>query len=317
MSRPSDPGGGRPIESVRRDYAEKICRLAAVRSEGLIRGFATIAREDFVGPGPWQIAGAAELGPGLSTTPDTDPRRLYANVLVALDAERGLNNGEPAALARWLDCLDLEPGDRLLHVGCGVGYYTAIAAEAVGADGRVVGVELDPALAERARRNLLRWPNVSIVAGDGSRVATAKFDAVFVNAGATIPLPIWLEALAPGGRLLLPLTVGIPNRNHGVGHMLRVARAGASLDAGSGPDARTSERSGESSVEGERLSARFVSTVGIFHCAGARTDEGDALLRRAFAAGGHEDVRRLRRDAHARTPDCWLHGEDFCLSCRA
>jgi len=36
---------------------------------------------------------------------------------------------QPAALARWLDTLDLAPGERLLHVGCGVGYYTAIGAE--------------------------------------------------------------------------------------------------------------------------------------------------------------------------------------------
>jgi len=84
---------------------------------------------------------------------------LYDNVLVALDAPRRLNNGEPAALARWLDTLDLAPGERLLHVGCGVGYYTAIGAEAVSRDGSVLGVEIDPELAERARRNLAPYAN--------------------------------------------------------------------------------------------------------------------------------------------------------------
>ena len=75
-------------------------------------------------------------------------------VLVALDANRTLNNGEPASLSRWLDSLDLGPGDRFLHIGCGVGYYTAIAAEMVLPRGGVVGVEVDPQLAERAKRNL-------------------------------------------------------------------------------------------------------------------------------------------------------------------
>jgi protein-L-isoaspartate(D-aspartate) O-methyltransferase len=42
-----------------------------------------------------------------------------------------------------LDSLDLSPGDRFLHIGCGVGYYTAIAAEAVGPNGSVAGIEID------------------------------------------------------------------------------------------------------------------------------------------------------------------------------
>ena len=124
-------------------------------------------REDFLGPGPWQILRLSELGRGYEQTPDDDPRHLYDNVLVALDAGRNLNNGEPAALLRWLDELALAPGERVLHVGCGVGYYTAIAAAAVPA-GSVVGVELDPRLAELARRNLARTPNATVVSGDGS-----------------------------------------------------------------------------------------------------------------------------------------------------
>src|SRR6185503_11573779 len=118
-------------------------------------------------------------------TPDADPRHLCANVLVALDPRRRLNNGEPAALARWFDSLDLPRGARVLHIGCGVGYYTAIAAEAVSRDGRVLGVEIDPAFAERARRNLAPYPNVTVVCGDGSALAGETFDAIFVNAGAT------------------------------------------------------------------------------------------------------------------------------------
>jgi len=61
-------------------------------------------------------------------------------------------------------------------------------------------------------------------------------------------------------------------------------------------------------------SARFVSPVGIFHCVGARTDEGDDLLAQAYRRGAHESVRSLRCDQHDEGPECWLHAPRFCLS---
>jgi protein-L-isoaspartate(D-aspartate) O-methyltransferase len=94
------------IEGARREFAEKIRGLAALRSDGLVRAFASVPREEFVGPGPWQIVPPSEFGRGYVATPNADPRHLYDNVLVALDASRHLNNGEPAALARWLDSLE-------------------------------------------------------------------------------------------------------------------------------------------------------------------------------------------------------------------
>jgi protein-L-isoaspartate(D-aspartate) O-methyltransferase len=243
-----------------------------------------------MGPGPWRILRPSEFGRGYETTPDADPRRLYDNVLVALDATRRLNNGEPAALARWLDSLVLAPGDRFLHVGCGVGYYTAIAAEAVAPGGSVIAVELDPELAGRAHRNLHRWQNVTVVTGDGGRHQDGAFDAIFVNAGATEPLPEWLDELRVGGRLLFPLTVDIPLENHGLGQMWLVVR------------------------HADAHSARIVSPVGIFHCAGARTSEGNDLLKRAHQTGGQDQVRSLRREEHRPDSQCWLHAPRYCLS---
>src|SRR5207302_2906792 len=106
-------------------------------------------------------------------------------VLVAIDAARGLNNGQPGSLAAWLDALELRRGASVLHVGCGVGYYTAIIAETVGPEGCVTGVEVDAGLAERARANLANLPNVSVVCADGGEYDAGAADAVFVNAGAT------------------------------------------------------------------------------------------------------------------------------------
>jgi protein-L-isoaspartate(D-aspartate) O-methyltransferase len=272
---------------VRRRFVAKV----ELRSAALAGAFVRVPREDFVGPGPWKILRPTQLDRGYETTPDNDPRHLYDFVLVALDAERGVNNGEPGSLLRWLDALSLAPGDRFLHVGCGVGYYTAIAAEAVGPNGAVIGVEIDPLLAIRAAQNLRRWPNVAVTASGEDPPSDPSFDAVFVNAGATEILVRWLDCLRPGGRLLVPLTVArSATETVGFGSMWLVTR------------------------HDDGHAARFVSPVGIFHCAGARTDVGNARLKEAYARGGDDRVRSLRRDAHERGPWCWLHGEGFCLS---
>ena len=279
------------LQEARAAYAEKIGALAGVRSPALRRALARVPREDFLGPGPWKLMFLAQLGEGYVDTPDADPCRLYDNVLVAIDPERRLNNGEPAALLRWLDRLELAPGERFLHVGCGVGYYTAIAAEALRPGGLAVGVEIDPALAARARRNTSAIPGIEIRSGDGSSPrAGESFDAIYVNAGATDVLPAWLDLLREGGRLLLPLTVSVPNMSGGVGRMLLVRHAG------------------------DGYTAEFQGMVGILHCAGARSDAGEARLRARLTPTGLEGVRALRRDPHAEGPGCWLHGEGFCLS---
>lgn len=80
-------------------------------------------------------------GAGYRTSPDADPRHIYHNVLVGLDVSRQRNNGQPSANIGWIDSLQPRAGLRALHVGCGVGYYTAIIAEVVGPAGRVVGYE--------------------------------------------------------------------------------------------------------------------------------------------------------------------------------
>jgi protein-L-isoaspartate(D-aspartate) O-methyltransferase len=277
------------LDRARREFAEKIRATAGLRSETLVRAFASVSREDFVGPGPWKVLRPPDVW-RYELTPDADPRHVYEDVLVALDANRSLNNGQPSGLARWLDSLDLAPGDRVFHVGCGVGYYTAIAAEAVSPGGRVVGVEVDPELAHRARRNLIPWPNATVVCADGCEFEAEPCDVIFVNAGATEVLPRWLDQLRDGGRLLVPLTVGVPTPNVGLGHMLLVVR------------------------RADIYAARFISPVGIFHCAGARTTEGHDLLNRAYQRGDQGEVRSLRRDDHPSDPQCWLHARRTCLS---
>ena len=289
------------LDLIRSFYAEEVRAVANLQNEALAEAFARVRREDYLGAGPWQIAtpdswqaitqsGSASAGGGYRTTPDADPRHLYHNVVVAIDPARRLNNGQPGSLAMWLDALELRRGERVVHVGCGVGYYTAIMAETVGPEGNVTGVELDPVLAARARSNLAHLSHVEVVEADGGAYDAGAADAVFVNAGVTHPRAVWLDSLTEGGRLILPLTVARGPEESGGGFMLRVWR------------------------EGGAYAARFISPVAIFPCAGSRDGGMNQRLREAMMRGNFASVRSLRRDAHESADSCWLHGDDFCLS---
>src|SRR5215468_2520512 len=144
----------------RRWYAEDLKLGAPVRRNmAIVEAFAAVARERFLGPGPWRILSDRLHNPrhDYFLTPDDDPRWIYHDVLVAIDHARGLNNGLPSLWARNFDHLDLERGQRVMQVGAGTGYYGAVLAEIVGENGRVIAVECDVELATRARVNLGPW----------------------------------------------------------------------------------------------------------------------------------------------------------------
>lgn len=284
-----------PIEIVRRCYAEEIRFAAGLKSQALAEAFATVPREHYLGPGPWQISKAGEY----VTTEDADPRHLYHDVLVAIDPARRLNNGHPSSLAGWLDTLELDPGDRVFHIGCGVGYYTAIIAHVAGPTGRVTAVEVDPDLARRARKNLAHLENVEVIEADGVQYDPGEVDVVLVNAGVTHPQPLWLDRLTMGGRLLAPMTIS------------RQALSGAGQDGGSTGHMLFVRRLGE------RYEASFVSPVSIFPSLSGREAAYNGALGQLFREtilGKREDVQSVRRDPHPAGDTCWLHGEGFCLS---
>lgn len=274
----------------RQFYAEELRAVAHLRCEALVRAFATVRREDFLGQGPWQVLISWEAGSSsYRTTEDGDPRHLYHNVLVAIDAARGLNNGHPSALASWFEQLDLHAGDNVVHVGCGTGYYTAILAEVVGSNGRVTAYEIDADLAGRAQANLGHWPSVEVVAGNGAQYLGAA-DAIFINAGTTHLSVSWLDSLKPGGRLLVPMTASSDPSGVGSGRMLKVLR------------------------DSSGFTATFVSEVGIFPCIGHRDAALDAALTRAFEGDSWKSVRSVRLEPHEPSSTCWLHGEGACVS---
>src|SRR3954452_23239143 len=87
-----------PLAQLRAWYAEELRFAGPVESEAVIRAFATVPRERFLGPGPWLCRGDAGRG-DYRPTPDADPRHVYHGVLFALDATQRINNGSPSLWA--------------------------------------------------------------------------------------------------------------------------------------------------------------------------------------------------------------------------
>jgi len=118
----------------------------------------------------------------------------------------GQTISQPYIVARMLEALALLPSDRVLEVGTGSGYLTALLAELVT---RVISVERHPALADSARELIssMGYNNVRVVVGDGSQgfAEETPYDAIIVSAaGPEVPRPL-LEQLAEGGRMIIPV----------------------------------------------------------------------------------------------------------------
>ncbi|MBT9457051.1 MAG: methyltransferase domain-containing protein [Burkholderiaceae bacterium] len=269
------------LEAHRQFYAEFIVKSAGSSDARLIAAFNSVPREQFVGPGPWPVF----VGSGYLPTLSDDPRLLYQDVLIGLATERGINNGQPTLHARCLAAVAPAPGETVVHIGAGTGYYTAVLAELVGAQGRVHAYEIEADLAARAQTHLRDWPSVEVIAASAADRPLPACDVIYVNAGATHPLPAWLEALNVGGRLIFPLTP-----HQGMGCMLKITRLGA-----------------------QTYAAEAMMRAAFIPCIGARDDAASASLFAALERQSLKAVRSLRRDG---TPDdtAWCVGAGWWLS---
>jgi protein-L-isoaspartate(D-aspartate) O-methyltransferase len=303
-----------PLKTVRRRYAEHVCAVAETEWAPLLRAFASVPRERFLGAGPWTILN----GPlHKEVTPDADPRHVYRNVLVALDEAKQLNNGQPSFWATLIDRLRPRHGERVVHVGAGGGYYTAILAELVGWNGWVTGIEYEPWLAAAASAALADRPNVEVLAGDAHELVEGPADVIVASCGFdTIPLD-WVRALSEGGRLMLPLTAGSPLPGIGVGGVLMVTRRDEPFEAET-----AMRRAGQPPADPPSVfDAEFVSGTMIYHDKAGRSDAAGARLAQAFrfspgVAWAPPKIASLRLGG---MPDetAWLTGDGWWLSTSA
>lgn len=280
------------LDTQRRLFADQIRAAGNLQTALLVDALASVPREQFLRPGPWQMRSEGAFGDARQT-PDADPRHVYQNASIAIDPARQLFNGAPGAVTPCIDALALRSGEAVLHVGCGLGYYSAVMAHCIGPTGRLVAIEVDEVLAAEARANLASWSWVDVRQGNGTEASGESYDAVLVSAGMTHPHQTWLDALRPGGRLVLPLTFTMDQMGTlGKGVVTLLTRTGG----------------------GETLDARVVMVTMIYSAVEIRSATLNDRLRDAFIRGGKPTFNRLRRDRHEPSTTCWYHDDTFCFA---
>ena len=135
---------------------------------------------------------------------DEDWREAYADHPLAIGEQQ--TTSQPYIIAAMLQAARIKPGDRVLEVGAGSGYQTALLAELAS---QVFGIERYPSLVEAARQVLdrLGYHNIALVTGDGSvgLPQAAPYDVIIVSAAAPRVPQTLVQQLAPGGRMVIPV----------------------------------------------------------------------------------------------------------------
>lgn len=164
------------------------------------------------------IEAAMAANPRVDFLPESQHR--WAAEDVPLPIGHGQTNSQPTTVRNMLTLLELGDGDRVLDLGSGSGWTTAILSTLVGPEGDVTGVELIPELVARSRMALGQRGNARIleahpgVLGDPGR---APFDRILVSAGARELPEELVHQLRIGGIMVIPVS----------GTMLKVRRTGA------------------------------------------------------------------------------------------
>ncbi len=161
-----------------------------LKSDALIDAFSAIRREEFV---PKEFAAEAETN-------------------IPLPIGYGQTVSQPLTVAVMLELLDLRAGQKVLDVGSGSGWTSALMAHAVGETGHVVAVERIPELYEDGKRNIDKFGfvgmgRVKCVLGDGSDgfAEEAPYDRILVSASAEELPQAYKDQLVVGGKMVIPV----------------------------------------------------------------------------------------------------------------
>lgn len=175
------------------DLVSYLVRTGALQTPRLIDAFFAIDRKNFIRP------------EYVDEAYDDYP----------LPIGKGQTISQPSTVAFMLELLQPEQGDRVLDIGSGSGWTTALLAHSIGERGEVLGLELDPELAAWGKENLRRYvfPHarieqaVSLTVGAGPQLGRPceKYDKILVSAAADSFPSELLSQLKEGGRMVLPV----------------------------------------------------------------------------------------------------------------
>lgn len=161
-----------------------------LKTEKIIKAFEAIKRVDFL---PENVKDLAELNE-------------------ALPIGWGQTISQPLVVAFMLELLKPEKGDKILDVGSGSGWTSALLAHIVGKEGKIIAIEIIPELTEFGKKNVKKYNFVEkgivkFVCADGSRgyENEAPFDKILASASARQVPKAWKEQLKIGGRIVTPI----------------------------------------------------------------------------------------------------------------
>jgi protein-L-isoaspartate(D-aspartate) O-methyltransferase len=176
--------GTQPFAAERFFMVESQLRQRGIRDERLLAAMSTVPRHEFVSQQNWNEA--------------------YADHPIPIAEKQ--TTSQPYMIAAMIQAAEIKPEDRVLEIGAGSGYQTAVLAELAS---QVFAVERYASLAETAQKTLERlgYRNAKIVTGDGSlgMPEVAPFNVIIVSAAAPRVPPALVEQLAVGGRLIVPV----------------------------------------------------------------------------------------------------------------
>jgi protein-L-isoaspartate(D-aspartate) O-methyltransferase len=176
--------GSQPFATERFTMVESQLRQRGIHDERLLAAMSKVPRHEFVSPQNWNEA--------------------YADHPIPIAEKQ--TTSQPYMIAAMVQAAQIKPEDRVLEIGAGSGYQTALLAELAS---QVFAVERYASLADSAQKTLERlgYRNARIVTGDGSLglPEAAPYDAIIVSAAAPRIPQALVGQLAVGGRLLIPV----------------------------------------------------------------------------------------------------------------
>jgi protein-L-isoaspartate(D-aspartate) O-methyltransferase len=168
----------------REAMVERQIESRGIREPTILEAFRSVPREEFLADEYRDIA--------------------YGDHPIPIEA--GQTISQPYIVTLMIHAGEIRAGDRVLEVGAGSGYAAAVMSRIAG---QVIAIERQPDLVEVAQERMQRlgYDNVRIVEGDGTRgwAGEAPYDAILAAASGSHVPPAWVEQLADGGRIVMPV----------------------------------------------------------------------------------------------------------------